>query len=216
VGVRDALQVIADQWSDIEPLLTVAELRTLAGVNRETMRGVGSRRSEAVFGLVAQALPADHPAWLALRARTGPGPVRGSSQPDVDLIDLADLALASPLAEVDAAADALVEQSNAALLRFGAAPADPEVEDDELWLSVRVGDEEYYPLFQFASAEPYRQYELVARLRPKLGADEDPAGAAAWWLTVNPWLRAMPAELLGTDREGEIAYAADQLANDSW
>jgi hypothetical protein len=83
-------------------------------------------------------------------------------------------------------------------------------------LSLRQGDRAYCPLFQFASAHPYRQHELVAALWQRLDADSDPAGATAWWLTRSPWLDARPADLLGTGRDAEIGYAADQLANDNW
>jgi hypothetical protein len=217
VAVEDALAVVLSDWTDIEPLLTVRELTELADIGWGTMRGAGSGRSAAVFSVVAEALPPDHAAWPALQARFDPG---SSPIPviavDVELIDRAVAALASPMSTVDAAADALAEESSAGLLRFGAVPADREAAEGEFWLSVRVGGEAFYPLFQFESTGPYRQYEIVARLRSQLDADEDPAGAAAWWLTSNPWLSARPADLLGTGREGEIAYAADQLANDSW
>jgi hypothetical protein len=215
VAVEDALAVIVGQWQDIEPLLTVSELAELASITGVTMRGGGSGRSAAVFGVLAAALPDDHPAWAAYRGPIGSEPWPDTPS-DVALIDLAAGALAEPSSAVDAAADALAERSRAALLDLGAIAAGRRAGESVLWLSVRVGDEVFYPLFQFMPSEHGRQYEMVARLREQLDADEDPAGAAAWWLTPNPWLSARPADLLGTEREPEIAYAADQLANDSW
>ncbi|HXP18766.1 MAG TPA: hypothetical protein VN840_03870 [Streptosporangiaceae bacterium] len=217
MAVEDALEIILGKWSDIEPLLTVSELTELASVGRVTMRGGSSWRSQAVFNVISQALPADHAARQALHAGADrgfqPDPVRAL---DVDLIEQAEIALASPSIAEDAEADALAEAGRAALLRRGVAGDAADAGDTQTWLSVRVDEQVLYPLFQFASTRPYRQHELVARLRPQLSADEDPWGAVAWWLTPNPWLTACPADLLGTEREGEIAYAADQLANDSW
>jgi hypothetical protein len=217
VAIEDALQLILSEWPDIEPLLTVSELTALASISRVTMRGAGSGRSEAVFRVIAAALSPGHAAWPALRDQFDHGfRSRPGTPPDVDLIDRAGLALDNPLSAVDAVADALAAESRAALLQFGALEAGPDAEGGELWLSIRIDDQMFYPLFQFASTRPYRQYEIVAGLRQQLGADDDPTGAAAWWLTPNPWLSARPAELLGTEREPEVAYAADQLANDSW
>lgn len=217
MAIEDALQAILDDWAQVEPLLTVSELTELASVGWTTMRGAEATEPErAVFAIISAALPPAHPAWAALAARSGGG--SQGSQPilELDLVDLASLALADPRSSEDQSADELAEQSLRALLETGTIPVRPGLEVPDTWLSVQFGEQLLIPAFQFASADPYRQHEMVAALAVELCAQEDPAGAIAWWLTPNPWLSARPADLLGTEREPELAYAADQLANDSW
>lgn len=224
MAIDDALRAILDDWREIEPLLTVKELEKLADADFGVTRSAGPARDpefpdlrSVVFEIVSPALPAGHPA-LAAQARAGhDADPAAPLAPELDLMDLAADALENPLIAADAAADELAERSRSALLAAGAVPDSPDLGADELWLSVAVDGRDFYPVFQFAAMDPYRQYEIVARLRPELDAAGDPAGAVAWWLTPSPWLAgARPAELLGTGREAEIAYAADQLANDSW
>jgi len=218
VAIEDALQAILDDWAQVEPLLTVSELAELASVGWGTMRGAESAsgpEERDVFAIVSAALPPAHPAWTALAARSG---AAAGSQPtlELDLIDLAGVALDDPRSSVDQSADELAEQSLAALIGAGAIRVEPGLEVPEDWLSVRVGGQLVVPAFQFAGSDTSRQYAAVAALAQQLCSREDPAGAIAWWLTPNPWLSARPADLLGTEREPELAYAADQLANDSW
>lgn len=223
MAIESALQLIVDEWADIEPRLTVGELTALARFGRVAMPGDdGAGRPLAVFRVIAVALPDNHAAWTALRSpgvSAGPRDVRAAdlvADLVAELAGLADGALAGPSLAADAAADSLAEASSAVLLAAGAVPASRGLGGGGRLLSVRAGGQVLYPVFQFASAGPYRQHELVAGLWQQLGADADPAGAAAWWLTPNPWLSACPADLLGTARESEISYAADQLTNDSW
>lgn len=220
MAIEDALQAILDDWAQVEPLLTVSELTELASVGWRTTRGAepsGLEPERAVFAIVSAALPPAHPAWAALAARSGDGTSQGS-QPilELDLIDLASVALADPRSAADQSADELAEQSLRALLEAGVIPVGQGLEVPDTWLSVQFGEQSVVPAFQFASTDPYRQHEAVVALAGELCAQEDPAGAIAWWLTPNPWLAARPADLLGTEREPELAYAADQLANDSW
>src|SRR6185437_13446444 len=216
MAVDEALRAILGEWTAIEPLLTVKELTALARISRRTHNSVEDQLT-AVFQLIAPTLPADHAAWTAMRSPGSTSPASSSTSAAVvlEVVRLASSALASPSRAADAAADALVEQSNEALVREGAVPASRSLGGRQL-LSVRAGERVLYPLFQFESVRPYRQHKLVATLSELLSADIDPAGAAAWWLTPNPWLDARPADLIGTERESEIRYAADQLANDSW
>ena len=134
----------------------------------------------------------------------------------LELADRAAHALDSPGRAADELADSLEEESGARLLRFGVRSASRAPAEDQHLLFLRIGGETFYPSFQFVSRGHRRQHDIVRRLWYKLGADADTAGAVAWWLTANPWLAARPADLLGTARESEIEYAADQLANDNW
>jgi hypothetical protein len=230
MAIEDALRVIAAEWADIEPRLAASELVALAGIGRRATPGGDAERSLAVFEIIADTLPPGHEAWSALRSsgtRFDPGRRPGEAGlVTAQLVGFAADALASPTAPLDAAADDLEERSVAAIVACGGLYGDDDrisrgegagaLARDGLLLSIRVDGRPFFPLFQFTSDGTYQQYELVARLREQLGADSDPSGAAAWWLTPNPWLQARPADLLGTPREAQIRYAADQLANDGW
>jgi hypothetical protein len=217
MAIEDALQAILDDWPEVEPLLTVAELEGLAAMSQEA-DAMAADRLAGVFLLVAAGLPTGHVAWQRLRGqRFDAGQRDSSGEPLIrSLAVLARTALANPGSEVDAEADALAEEARRSLLHHGAVPAALAGNGAGSWLAVRFGGEVLFPQFQFASMEPYEQFTMVARLFAQVGAEDDPWGAVAWWLTPNPWLLAAPASLLGTEREPEIAYAADQLANDSW
>ncbi|MGW5768830.1 hypothetical protein ACWEVY_06750 [Streptomyces longwoodensis] len=66
---------------------------------------------------------------------------------------------------------------------------------------------ERVPAFQFdpRTREPYA---VVVEINRLLSADEDPWGAADWWLGSNVWLDAAPAELLGTGADQALLSAA--------
>ncbi len=227
MAVEDALLVIAESWADIEPLMPVGALRALAdlaGVADQagawTDNAASAQRWLAVFSIVAGVLPPDHPAWSAYelpRMRYIPNLGEVPAIPaDLDLVRRAIRALDDPLIAADARADALARACLSDLLAFGTVAAEDQGLGNDDLLVLAQGSRRYYPLFQFASVSPYRQHEIVAELGPRLAADTDPAGAVSWWLTPNPWLSARPADLLGSSREAEIRFAADQLANDSW
>lgn len=62
------------------------------------------------------------------------------------------------------------------------------------------------PLFQLApDGHPV---DLVVRVNEVLGADDDPWGAADWWLSANAWLHRPPADLLAAGESKRIMAAA--------
>jgi hypothetical protein len=72
----------------------------------------------------------------------------------------------------------------------GQSPGDPDL----IRLDRHDGGEQW-PAFQFgADGAPL---SLVRAVNQLLDADEDPWGAADWWLGHNQWLDAVPARLLG-------------------
>ena len=75
MAIEEALQIIDQSWTEIEPRLTVRELAALAAI--EYIQPIQTADlSETVFGLVAPALPSQHAAWSALlssRTRFAPG-----------------------------------------------------------------------------------------------------------------------------------------------
>ncbi|MGE7434319.1 MULTISPECIES: hypothetical protein [Kitasatospora] len=72
------------------------------------------------------------------------------------------------------------------------------------------GGTERLPDFQFGAGGRLRPAVLEVNLL--LDAEQDPWAVADWWLSANAWLGSGPAELLGTDREGQVVDAARYLA----
>ncbi|MDT0269002.1 hypothetical protein RM844_22205 [Streptomyces sp. DSM 44915] len=66
-----------------------------------------------------------------------------------------------------------------------------------------------YPEFQFApDGGPWA---VVTRINALLLADQDPWGAADWWLGGNGWLAGVPAELIGEVPDTLLVEAARAL-----
>ncbi|MFJ8694348.1 hypothetical protein [Streptomyces roseolilacinus] len=67
------------------------------------------------------------------------------------------------------------------------------------------------PRFQFSGGG--LPWPVVLEVNALLGADEDPWGAADWWLAGNAWLAASPAALLGAGRDDDLVGAARALVD---
>ncbi|WP_438452798.1 hypothetical protein [Streptomyces asiaticus] len=81
---------------------------------------------------------------------------------------------------------------------------------------IRLSDPERgdrYPDFQFApdTGEPR---PVVQRINRMLLSDQDPWGAADWWLGGNTWLRDTPAALVGRVPDARLTEAAAALIGD--
>jgi hypothetical protein len=217
MAIRDALQVIDQSWTEIEPRLTVRELAALAAIQPEHP-GWAAEWSESVFVLLSPALPPQHPAWRALRS-SGTRFTPGQQDTPVDeiigrFIDRARTAMADPSFDYDIAADSLTDSVIQEIISSGI-PAERQV-DETVPLAVEYLGQRFYPRFQFTQSEPSVAEGIVSQVNDLLGGHEDPIGAISWWLTPNTWLGQAPAELLGKGRNAEIEYAANQLSNDNW
>lgn len=217
MAIEEALRIIDQSWTEIEPRLTVRELTALAALGYIQPIQTADL-SETVFGLLAPALPSEHPAWSALRSsrsRFTPG-LEGISLDEVirRYVERARIAVANPSIADDAAADSLVDSMIRQIIQAGV------ITNQELPgaapLAIQYEGQRAYPLFQFASINPVIVHKIVFRLNEVLGGHEDPLGAIGWWLAPNTWLGQSPARLLGAGRDADIEYAASQLANDSW
>ncbi|MEU7003152.1 hypothetical protein [Nonomuraea sp. NPDC046570] len=106
-----------------------------------------------------------------------------------------------------------VEVTRAVEDRLFEVPAE-SVEVDELWLiRLERGDGRVrVPAFQFEG--PRQVWPVVREVNRILGADEDPWGVADWWLGRNAWIDAVPADLLGGSRDGELVAAALAVGGD--
>ncbi|MBD3004141.1 hypothetical protein [Streptomyces sp. 5-10] len=81
---------------------------------------------------------------------------------------------------------------------------------------IRLSDPERgdrYPDFQFDpdTGEPR---PVVQRINRMLLSDQDPWGAADWWLGGNAWLRDAPAALVGRVPDARLTEAAAALVGD--
>ena len=178
--------------------------------------------AERVFATFALTVGPDHPAWSAWRE----SPIRFSIDQRPEIGDLlpafgerAAAALSRREAEEDARADLLEEAVRRNVLRFGYAHIDGQQALESRaaevpLIIVELNAQFAVPTFQLPSEEGTRR--IVRDVNTVLQAWADPLGAASWWLSDNGWLGTLPAALLGTSREGEIALAADQLLSDSW
>lgn len=72
--------------------------------------------------------------------------------------------------------------------------------------------EDGLPRFQFAPDS--RVWPVVRTVNGILDADDDPWGVADWWLGRNAWLDAVPADLLGRDRDDDLVAAARAVAEE--
>ncbi|ANW19131.1 hypothetical protein [Streptomyces clavuligerus] len=67
-----------------------------------------------------------------------------------------------------------------------------------------------YPEFQFDTGTG-GPLPVVQKINRMILADQDPWGAASWWLGRNPWLDGTPAELLGRVPDETLTAAARAL-----
>ncbi|MDT0318966.1 hypothetical protein [Streptomyces millisiae] len=95
-----------------------------------------------------------------------------------------------------------------------AAELDPRVAVDPLAAGlIRLNDPERgprYPDFQF-DPDDGGPFAVVARINRLLLADQDPWGAADWWLAGNRWLADPPASLIGRVPDELLTAAARAL-----
>lgn len=231
MAIEDALHEIQQSWADIEPLLSVRELRQLVYIGSSSDDVL---KPVQVFDLVSTALASDHPARAAMdRPRGGPVP----EDTDVETrtwedeqgqqiaqvwarwcIGKANAALSSLEIALEERADQLVEAALRDIVRLSiVAPVANSVHDAAI-IRLEIDGQEIYPRFQFRhnGDEITGTHEVVRQLYEQLGGSDDPLGATSWWLTPNAWLGVPPSELLGLGRDAEIDYAFQQIANDSW
>lgn len=84
-------------------------------------------------------------------------------------------------------------------------------------LSVAEGPRILVPTWQFTSIDPLVLHPDIPSLCALLGGVEDPLGAIGWFLTPNGWLDGeLPSRVLHLSDPWAIAFAAQQLTNDSW
>ncbi|RKN47226.1 hypothetical protein D7294_00175 [Streptomyces hoynatensis] len=174
---------------------------------------VAARRAALGIGRALLSLPLDSP----LRAAVADRPRLATGAGDAPTL-VAERAR-EVLRRLAAQAPSPEEIVARARRRLLAAPArseaelDPRTAADPLAAGlIRLTDAERgarYPDFQFDPGGGPRP--VVRRVNRMLLAEQDPWGAADWWLGANRWLGGVPAELIGRVPDELLAEAAQVL-----
>lgn len=211
VAVEDALAAVAADWDDIFPTLSIRELLLIAN----PPRSLAGDMPEFVFNVLAQHLDPKHRAW-ALLQKGGADDRRSSSEAMVRIVSSAQAALSDPDIEGEVATDALLEVAARGMASQGYAAFGLDAELPPGVVAIELNGRRVAPAFQFETLDDYVLHPTFARASERLDSERDPLGTLSWWMSPNSWLGTTPAALLGTNRQDEIDYAIDQLANDSW
>ena len=67
-----------------------------------------------------------------------------------------------------------------------------------------------FPAFQF-DVTRRRLHDSVVAVNKLLDAADDPWGVSSWWLSTNGRLGCRPADLVGTERDGDLVVVAESL-----
>ncbi|MEU6466230.1 hypothetical protein [Streptomyces sp. NPDC046976] len=214
---EELLRLLESHWTTVITGLDDDDLdllsRTLREIKEETAADNPPGVARAVRRLrrTLSALPPDHPVSEALgghRYASGPREL-----PSLATMDAVLQVLGTPPPDP-------AELLRAARRRLLAAPALTADEHPELRGGpdtpaglIRLRDPERgirCPGFQFraGTVEPL---PVVRRINELLRADQDPWGAADWWLGGNRWLGGVPADLLGVLPDEQLERAAAEL-----
>jgi len=222
MAIRDAFREVMSQWVDIALRLEFSELEAIDRVVRSD--GTPPQILLHTLELLYPALHDNDTVWEVLDdgdTRFSELRLHHEAVTEGDLVGLLRNQVASTLVELShrrSPQEIFIEQ--AVSERFAALPAIPSAQAPPGALRVVIGRQLMTPIFQLLESSDqttgWQLRRVVEHINQRLGAETDARGAVGWWITVNPWISSAPASLLDTDREDEIAYAADQLFNDSY
>ncbi|MGW5420962.1 hypothetical protein [Streptomyces sp. NPDC003943] len=186
-------------------LRALPDVHPVAAALRGAVRFTGTPDPQVVDRAPVLALLATLQASPGGDVGTAPDP---ASDPDPSPAPIPDPAQAAPGPDPDPVRARLLAVPSLAAADVAAAPGDPGL------IRLRHPELGYrYPRFQFSAdgRDTTRPLPVVGLINRLLMADRDPWGAADWWLGGNRWLRGVPAELLGSVPDEELARAAREL-----
>lgn len=223
--LTDAVEAIRANWDELYGLLDVPARREVHEILAEAEADPETAAAE-LHALVKPFVPPGHP----LRALLTPSGVRFGPAIEPPATERpALLAALLPLRTDDAPRAPGPEAPPAGAPAPVAAPVYRPDQDDAWLLAepsvdlpaqvlatdgfrhlIRLTDGQdtaHVPAFQLdpVTGAPY---PVVVEINRMLSADEDPWGAADWWLGSNVWLNAAPARLLGTGADDALLSAA--------
>jgi hypothetical protein len=204
-------RILTDYWDDVWAPLDFQQRADLtSGIRELALRAADNDAAGPIvlriLRIVRLALPADHPGRQELGQVTR---YAGATPPDWGQLTGVLCTLSARLVR---------EQVHERLLReSGLSAAQVRVlgEDPERRFLIRLDTptgEERIPAFQFGPDG--RAIAMVLAVNESLEADADPWGVADWWLGMNVWLDARPADLIGRNDHGVRAAAAAAVAQD--
>ncbi|MCX5380694.1 hypothetical protein [Streptomyces sp. NBC_00091] len=201
------LAAAAAEWDELHPRLDPAALARLALLlsASRTETGEAARRAALLAArLLGERLPDRFPGESRLTAAPA-GPAEGHlgfTAEDLAVLVLDGHRMVGPvLGEVRDRLLAAPSLGDAEALERGSDPYAPGL------VRLRAaGGQVRLPAFQFTADGRVRA--TVREVNLLLDADEDPWGAADWWLSPNAWLTGTPAGLLDTPGEQQLLAAA--------
>jgi hypothetical protein len=214
MALPDAIRALADHWSDVHARLGDQARRRLASLVQEFGEHADDPAAQEytaveIVELLWPLLPDDHPVRLAMTGDDEPTRLTRVSPKWAPITE-------TLLRRIDAAnrptPEAIVEGAVEWLLAMPALSAaevrgrgqDPD--HPELIRLERGDGVVQLPAFQFDAAG--RPIQIVLTVNRLLGAEDDPWGAADWWLGPNAWLGAVPADLIGQVDENVLLATA--------
>ncbi|MFF5443917.1 hypothetical protein [Streptomyces sp. NPDC012888] len=205
------LAAAAAEWDLLRPRLDAEALHglelLLAALRTAGDQPAGHRAALLAARLLGERLPDRFPGESRLTAAPPDRPVGhlGYSAEDLAVLVLDGHRMVGPvLGEVRDRLLAAPARGDAETLERGSDPYAPGL--------IRLrgpGGLVRLPDFQFTADGTV--HPVVREVNLLLDADEDPWGAADWWLCPNAWLDAVPAALLGTPHEARLPDTARLL-----
>jgi hypothetical protein len=208
VALADALEALRQKWPEIHGDLDPSELRT---INQQLAAAVHGARWDPDL-LLRTALahqPDDHEVWVAL-ARTAVRRDQSTARTR-PLVAAANLRLQIESDAVEDIPGDADDVERAAEQRVWTVPM-AEVGDDALrphLLVLSRATKRFAPRFQFDADGTV--LETVAAVNEILDVEDDPWGAASWWLTPHASLHAIPADEIRIGSPANVLAAAHAL-----
>lgn len=215
VTLPDALMALATSWDDVVEHLDDEQRVILVRLAEELLGSQGTNRRDVALDMMELVMPALPPGHQVRRAFATESKRfdRGSAEWQPALVALRPhMAELRTLIAAGANRGDIKQETERSLLakpaldaaevrRRGADPRDPGL------IRLRPpGGGMRLPAFQFgADGQPYAVVTTINRL---LDAEEDPWGVADWWLGVNTWVGAVPADVIGEVDDQVLIEAA--------
>ncbi|WP_327290236.1 hypothetical protein [Streptomyces sp. NBC_01198] len=231
--LRDAVEAISANWSELSGLLDAAERDEVVAIMADADADPWAAADE-LRDLVKPLLPPGHPVREALTPsglRFHAGETLEADHPALreSLRHFRGL-LAAEGSAAPAVAGEPAPAGGPAYAPEPAAPPRYVPDADDTWLlaeparpaaELGLSPEQAGRLIVLTDAQGVERapafqldprtgtpYPVVVEINQLLSADEDPWGAADWWLGSNVWLDAPPARLLGTGVDHALLSAA--------
>jgi hypothetical protein len=218
VELAGVLRALAEHWDDVVGRLDEparAELRRLIAITTQQPPDPEARTDAVldIIDLVLPVLPLGHPLEAAIGTKRGVAATVPETELDPTLALLRAVAARAepePLTVWQGVRQRLLDADSLSVPDLVTAGGDPNAAH-----LIRLEDDDgstRYPAFQFGSRGNARQ--VVVAVNTILDSDDDPWGAADWWLCPHAWLRAVPADLVDQVDDSVLIETAELETTD--